>query len=122
MADYKVVSILDKYSLIINYGEKDGAKLGKGVRIYEKGSPIYDGDIYLGNLDIIKDDLEIIRTYEKFSICRHIEKVNKNPFTGFRFERITEEVRELNVDEKDFNKLKYETKDPIRVGDLVKIL
>lgn len=122
MKTYKVVNIIDKYSLIINYGKVDGATVGQKIRVFEKGTPIYDGENFLGNLDIIKVDLEVVTIYDNFSICKHIEKIVKNPFMTFSLEQTYYESQKLNVEEKDFSNLKYKTNAPIKIGDLVKII
>lgn len=120
--EYKVINIIDNYSLIINYGKSDGADVGKKVRIFEEGTPIYDGEEFLGNLDIIKSDLEIVAVYDRFSICKYIKKVTRNPFVSFNFERTYYESEAINVEKEDFSNLKYKTNTPIKVGDKVKIL
>lgn len=122
MKTYKIINIINNYSVLINYGISDGAKVGKQVRVFMEGTPIYDGDECLGNLDIIKEDLEITVVYENFSICKHVEKVTKNPFMAFSLERTYHEVKKLNVSENDFSNIQYKSNEPLKIGDTVKIL
>lgn len=120
--EYRIINIIDKFSVIINYGKEDGAKRGNQVRVFKEGEAIYDGEKYLGSLDIVKADLEIVMVYEKFSICKCIERTTRNPFMVLNFERTVTEVKELNVEKEDFSNLKYRTNEPLKIGDSVKII
>ena len=71
--DYKVIDIINKFNIIINYGLNDGAFEGQEVRISTIGDEIFDLDgKSLGNIEIIKDELEIDRVYDNFSLCKKI--------------------------------------------------
>lgn len=71
MKTAKVIRILDKYSILINYGKSKGAKIGENVQILEIGPEIVDPDSgeSLGTLDHIKDVLQIQEVFDEFSIC-----------------------------------------------------
>nr|DAK45281.1 MAG TPA: Flagellar assembly protein T, C-terminal domain [Caudoviricetes sp.] len=121
--DYKVIDIINKFNIIINYGSNDGAFEGQEVRISTIGDEIFDLDgKSLGNIEIIKDELEITRVYENFSICKKIVVSELNPFQPIPIIKKQKKALELNVDEKDFSNIKYQDKSPIKKGDSIKIL
>ncbi len=120
---YKVIKIIDKKTLIINYGLKRGAKKGKKVRIYTEGEEIVDdvGNI-LGRLDLIKDELEIIVPYDNFSLCQKVLVTEINPFMSLNTNSKIIKTGILDVLEEEIEEITYETYEPIKIGDLVKIL
>lgn len=121
--DYKVIDIINKFNIIINYGSNDGAFEGQEVRISTIGDEIFDLDgKSLGNIEIIKDELEIDKVYENFSICKKIVVSELNPFQPIPIIKKQKKALELNVDEKDFSNIKYQDKSPIKKGDSIKIL
>ena len=121
--EYKVINIINKFNIIINYGSNDGAYEGQEVRISTTGDEILDLDgKSLGNIEIIKEELEITKIYDNFSICKKIKINEVNPFQPISL--IKKEIRavELNVKEEDFSNIKYQDITPIKKGDNVKIL
>ena len=121
--DYKVIDIINKFNIIINYGSNDGAFEGQEIRISTTGDEIFDLDgKSLGNIEIIKDELEITRVYDNFSICKKISINEINPFQPISLVKKEKRAVELNVKEEDFSNIKYQDMSPIRKGDNVKIL
>ena len=121
--DYKVIDIINKFNIIINYGSNDGAFEGQEIRISTVGDEIFDLDgKSLGNIEIIKDELEITKVYDIFSICKKMIVNEINPFQPITLIRKEKKAVELNVEEKDFSNIKYLDKSPIKKGDCVKIL
>ena len=121
--EYKVINIINKFNIIINYGSNDGAYEGQEVRISTTGDEILDLDgKSLGNIEIIKEELEITKIYDNFSICKKIKINEVNPFQPISL--VKKEIRavELNVKEEDFSNIKYQDITPIKKGDNVKIL
>ena len=121
--EYKVINIINKFNIIINYGSNDGAYEGQEVRISTTGDEILDLDgKSLGNIEIIKEELEITKIYNNFSICKKIKINEVNPFQPISL--VKKEIRavELNVKEEDFSNIKYQDITPIKKGDNVKIL
>lgn len=122
---FKVIEIMNEKELIINYGSNDGANIGDDIRIYSVGEEILDPDtkVSLGTLDIIKDELEIVTVYEKFSICKKLLRTNLGSILNPLVNRTTVESVELNVDKSDVSGRKsYNNPSPIKVGDSVIIL
>ena len=121
--EYNVIDIINKYSIVINYGFNSGAEEGEKVRIFSKGKEMFDlNKKSLGHIEMIKDELEIVKAFDFFSICEKIEIKERNILQPMPLIR-TERTRvELNVEEKDFTKVKYRDRTPIKVGDFVKIL
>lgn len=126
LSGYKVIKILSEYEIIINYGLYDGAKVGQDVRIYTKGEEILDPDTKesLGTLDLIKEELEIYRAYEGFSICRKVTIKNSNPMSPLasNFFSTTKEYKQINISNKDISSKDLPENSPVKIGDLVKII
>lgn len=121
--EYKVINIINKFNIIINYGSNDGAYEGQEVRISTTGDEILDLDgKSLGNIEIIKEELEITRVYDNFSICKKIQINEINPFQPISLVKKERRAVELNVKEEDFSNIKYQDMTPIKKGDNVKIL
>ena len=121
--EYNVIDIINKYSIVINYGFNSGAEEGEKIRIFTKGKEMFDlNKKSLGHIEMIKDELEIVKVFDFFSICEKIKIKERNILQPMPLIR-TERTRvELNVEEKDFSKVKYRDSTPIKVGDFVKIL
>lgn len=131
----EVIKILNQFAILIDYGSKDGAVKGDKVRVFVKGKEIYNNkNKFLGTLDIIKDELEITTVYEHFSICEKIKRTSKtiqrNPFEIYKLSGLMKssetktdvEKLPLNVNKEDFTNDIFKTDEPIKKGDLVKIL
>ena len=121
--EYNVIDIINKYSIVINYGFNSGAEEGEKIRIFTKGKEMFDlNKKSLGHIEMIKDELEIVKVFDFFSICEKIKIKERNILQPMHLIR-TERTRvELNVEEKDFSKVKYRDSTSIKVGDFVKIL
>lgn len=79
---FRVIKIIDEYSLVINGGLSDDISRGDEIEIFLEGEEILDpfnDNNNLGTLDFIKDRLEVTEVYPKFSVCKKIatEKINK---------------------------------------------
>ena len=121
--EYNVIDIINKYSIVIKYGFNSGAEEGEKIRIFTKGKEMFDlNKKSLGHIEMIKDELEIVKVFDFFSICEKIKIKERNILQPMPLIR-TERTRvELNVEEKDFSKVKYRDSTSIKVGDFVKIL
>lgn len=62
--EYRVIEILNKNELLINYGSNQGASVGRKVTITIKGEEITDPETneILGTLDIIKGNLKFTQS------------------------------------------------------------
>ncbi len=122
---YKVVEIVDEKNIIIDYGSEDEANVGQEVRIIEKGKNVIDPDTQesLGELYLVKDEIEIVTVYPKFSVCSKIVKKKKdllNPLSSFLV--VQHEKVELKVDIDSSTNRKLKTSNAIKIGDIVVIL
>lgn len=125
MNEYKVVKIIDDKTIVINYGEDDGAKIGDKFQIISTGEEIIDPDtnISLGTLDTVKDIVQVVDVLPKMSICKNRSTYMKNIMHGIMDSLVYDEVKDktLNVDisqitgglSKDIT---------IRIGDKVRYL
>lgn len=132
----EVIEILSKYAILIDFGYKDGAEKGNKIQIYKKGREVFNSaKECLGTLDIIKGELEITKVYEHFSVCQKVLRVSKtvqrNPFEINSFASLIKkmevtktkvEILPLNVNEEECTNEIFETDEPIKKGDLAKIL
>lgn len=131
----EVIKILDQFAILIDYGSRDGAIKGDKVRVFIKGKEVYDNKgEFLGTLDIIKDELEIVEVYEYFSVCEKIERTSKtivrNPFEIHKISDLMKKTEvetnvkklPLNVNKEECTNDIFQTNEPIKKGDLVKIL
>lgn len=129
MQEFKVIEIVDKTRIIINYGKNDGAIMNQKVQIYNIGREVIDPDTKcsLGTWDIIKDTLEIEELFDDFSICRkpYLKAASLlDPFMN-SLSSTTKEVSGyglINVDDSQITNNLNEQITPIKVGDLVKIV
>lgn len=75
---FKVIKIIDEYSIVINGGLYEDISIGDSIEIYLEGDEITDpfnDHKTLGTLDFIKDTLEVTEVYPKFAVCQ--KKVTK---------------------------------------------
>ena len=123
---YRVIEIIDKYSLLINYGTEHGAKEGDKIRILFKGSVVIDPitQELLGTFDFIKDTLTIATTYERFSLCKKIESKTFNtlisPFS--QFQTTSKTIEPLTIDETNVSNREVIEDNVIKVGDTIQII
>jgi hypothetical protein len=123
---FKVVKIISEYSVVINAGSEQGLKLNDELEIFIPGNPVIDPDTgeELGTLDLIKAYIEVTDVFEKMSICKNINTVQKgflesiNTLNALTFTR-TERVR-LNVDSSQISNDFSDLDSQIRIGDLVR--
>lgn len=124
IVECKVIAILDKYTILIDYGRSDGASLKDLVRVVQRGpSVVYDGLEY-GTLDNIKAELTIKTIYNNFSLCKNSKTSNaimKN-FSQSMLSFYDTQHEELNVNEKEIENLKAPNDKIINLGDLVEVI
>ncbi|MDY4128669.1 hypothetical protein [Peptostreptococcus porci] len=120
---YKVIEILNTQELLINYGSNDGAYTGEKIYVIEKGDIVFDPDTQevLGTLDAIKDSLEVYTVYERFSLCKKVNRsiidlssLADTPGTFITFD-------DINIDYNNISYRQIPSPTKIKVGDLVKI-
>ncbi len=126
MENYRVIKILDDYSILINYGFNQVAKHGDDLRIYIPGEEIIDPVTgkNLGRLDKIKEIVTVSMPYENFSVCKKIS--NKiidvlNPLSAM-FEKSITTQHKLNINESEYDSFTIKSKDPIVIGDIAHLL
>ncbi|WP_443687803.1 hypothetical protein [Phascolarctobacterium faecium] len=117
----EIIEIIDKSTVIVDYGYADGASIGDKLRIYKKGKPIVNtkGTV-LGTVDLIKDTVEIVIAYEAFSICKKRKVTTReilNPLSAFVQTVVTPIPLKINDD--TMTHREYVSSEPISVGDLV---
>lgn len=133
--EYKIVKILDEYTLIINAGTDHDVKSGDKFQILDKkGSRVIDPDTneVLGQLDLVKATVEVSDLQEKMCICSSQFSVKVNsPFSGqvisSGLKSITDslsiaEQERLNVDLSQVSGGKRRSNAKIRLGDVARLI
>lgn len=118
-----VIEIIDDKRILIDYGIEDGAEEGEKVIVYTEGEEIIHpiSKEPLGTYDTIKDTLEIVQTYNRFSLCMKIKRitVDINALAGINRKITTTE--HIKINENEATHRKKPSKEAISVGDLVKV-
>ena len=117
---YKVIEIVNQNTLLIDYGFSNGAQKGDSLRIITTGEPvIIDGKDY-GTLDTVKDIVEVVIPYEKFSVCQKITRTANNPLAPlFALQKTMTKLNPLNVDPDSISHRKIPIgNQTIQVGDI----
>jgi hypothetical protein len=85
--DILVAKVLDKFSVVINKGEKDGIKRGYQFLIYSEYGEIFDPETNksLGNLEVPKGFAEVESLQERITLLRSSEFRNKSTRIGSAF-------------------------------------
>ncbi len=135
---FKVIKIIDEFSLVINSGLNEDISIGDSIEIFLEGDEIVDPfneSKVLGTLDFIKDTLKVTEVYPKFAVCQ--KKVTKevnipsplqkalsqsmaglSGITGTKEERTI--IEKINIDKSEITGRK--TGDSvIRIGDIARI-
>lgn len=118
---YGVAAIIDERTIIINYGEADGAKIGQNLKVLSNHTlhlnDPFTGDI-LGKLRHIKAEVQITRVEQKYSFCSSKKKMNFGIGLGdLSYPKNLNPALRVNT-----NFLSREiTEEPIDVGDLIEI-
>lgn len=124
MQEYKVIEIIDEYSIIVNIGSDKGLTTGDKLRIIEKGDPVKNLDgIVIGTVDIIKAEVEATIVYPSFSICQKIRHAIINildPLADLKHH--STKVEKLAVNQSHMSNRKIPPASPIEVGDIVVLL
>jgi len=124
--NFRVIEILDEYSILINYGRNDGANEDDEVRIISIGPEVIDPvtNENLGTLDSIKGTLTIVTAYDKFSLCKKIITTTQNVLVSplSQFKTTTKTTKTINVDKDCISNKKTPDDNTIKIGDMVEIL
>lgn len=126
MADYKtikgkIVRILDKKTVIINLGSKDGVDKSTTFRILAEPEDIIDPDSgeKLGSVNVVKSKLKAQKVDEKFTIA----STRWTDYGGLYLANIpgseTVDYGELNVPDDQIEPWKAKTEIPVKKGDEV---
>ncbi|MEG2522229.1 MAG: hypothetical protein RSA49_05080 [Anaerovoracaceae bacterium] len=127
LTSFYVIEIIDAQTIMINYGTSNGAVVGEDIKVIDIDSLDFITDPYDGStIDYfytVKEDLEIIRCYEKYSICQKIvisrSNLLENISNSSGFVRTEKKIKPLNVDDSKFSNRKITSQDPILIGDPV---
>lgn len=118
---YYVIKIIDSKTLLIDYGKNHGAEIGDKVGVIAIGPEIKDikGNV-IGTFDGIKAELNIIKIYDSFSVCKSIKVNEQNEMLCFSDSN--NEYYELQVVHSEITTLNLSYEKTIRLGDLVEIV
>lgn len=123
---WKIVKIIDDYTVVINGGKNDDLANDDELIIFSPGEKVIDPDtgLSLGTLDSIKANIYIENALDLMSVCKSSELVTtieplvkfENPFSS----KEVEKLMPLNVDPKQITGGLNTSK--IVIGDLVRKL
>lgn len=121
-----VIEIPDSKTVIINVGSDDGFNKGDKLVIYEKGPEITDSKTneVLGRKDYIKESVEIVEIYPRFSECQHLVTKEKSSFAtvatmvqGSTYKVATDlQIRSDQNKNWKMKKQKIEINDPVKTA------
>ena len=123
----KVIKIIDKFNIVVNIGSDDKLNEHEKLEIYQIGPEIFDGEISLGTLDVIKATLMPKNIFPKMSLCTNNEYRKRtitkpNTLSAILQQPEKEEIEEIiplkissNSSDIDLSELMT-----IKVGDLVR--
>lgn len=120
---YKIIEIINSTNVLINGGIQQGLKEGETLEIYEPGEVVLDPETNtpLGTLDYIKDRIEIVTTYDNFSLCQKILRTKTNLLNSLdKYMTTNIHVARLNVNKEQITDRKVQGNPIISVGDLVR--
>lgn len=120
---WKVIRIVDSYSLLINAGTDDGIKVNDNLVVYVQGDVIFDPETKesLGTFDFIKANLVVDQVFEKMSLCLSNDTYNGFAAVGAAIAKNLERTKPFEIDPNDLEPLLSEKEEQIKIGDLVRL-
>ncbi len=122
---YHVIEIVDNKNIIVNYGKRNGAKIGDLIRVVQSGESVIDNKsgANLGELYLIKDTIEVYEVYEQFSLCNKTMTETKSFAEAIGGIVKTTRVKvNINVDKQAISNRNIKPDEPICVGDPLIVL
>lgn len=124
--NYHVTHIIDEYSIIINYGRLQGAKLNDTVQIVTPGCDVIDpiDNKLLGTLDMIKASLSVVTIYDNFSVCKDVNVDRQSIFTAL-LPLLSEDVtkyKPIDIDPSAPRTINYPEDRYVKIGDLAEVI
>nr|DAX81423.1 MAG TPA: hypothetical protein [Caudoviricetes sp.] len=119
MKKIHVIAIPDDKTIYIDSGkDEEIIKKGHILQIVSEGKELFgiNGES-LGNSINIKEEVEVIEIFEKYSVCKKRKSV-KFDFLNFNTD---DEYSTLNIDTKDITPLFEDNDIHIKLGDIVLI-
>ncbi len=125
-----IIRIIDKRTVIINLGSKDGVDSNSIFSIMGEPEKIIDPNTHdeLGEVTIVKSRVKAKEVAEKFTIAttkwQHSTfSLFDSVFAGMKknVQTLETDEGELNVDELDIQPWKAKSESTIKVGDIIKV-
>jgi hypothetical protein len=132
----KIVRILDKRTVVINLGSKNGIGNNSVFHILGEPEKVIDPDTNetLGTVKVSKSRVRASQVFDRFTVATTSWKNTSYSFPGLRVSELlgysgisgiptTEEIDEgeLNVDVADIRPWKAKSESPVKVGDEVEV-
>lgn len=124
---FKIVKIIDEYTLIINAGSNDGVNIDDKFQILDKkGNKVIDPDTkeVIGKLDLIKDTVTVTEVYEKMSVCSSKSVIKQNNILNaplYLKDQFIEQQK-LNIDLNEVTGGLRKSDEKIKIGDEVNLI
>lgn len=127
---YKIVKIIDEYTVVINAGSNSNVQVGDEFQILDKQSSEVidpDTDEVIGYLDLIKATVKVSEVQEKMCICtsKYYAKAHETLLTNIgsiKSNLSFAEQERLNIDYKQATGGLRRSDEPIRIGDTVNLV
>lgn len=125
---WKIVKIVDDYTVVINAGKNESLEPDTHLVIYSVGEEVIDPETgeCLGTLDTVKASICVKHVFEKMSVCKSFETITRKtsplttltPIANMLGEIQVESLKPLNVDPKQITG--GINSSSIKIGDLVR--
>lgn len=115
---FKVIKILDEYTIVINGGNKDYLSRNTELEVFLIGEKILDPETNedLGTLDFIKARVVITDIFPKMAICKNVDF--EDSLVALASSLSTKNRKRLNVEPTEITGRNESTK--ITIGDNVR--
>lgn len=128
-ADFRVVRILDEFSVVIDGGYNQEIKRGDIFQIFVPGEEIHDPEnpnIVIGTLDTVKATIIATQISPSVTICKNAEQksgltLKISPEWQNILSALSATTRPMHVDPTQIQSASFST-EPIKIGDKVRKL
>ena len=121
--EYKVIRIVDEYSVLINVGAEDGIAKDDLLEIFSVGTEIKDPETgnTIGTFDTIKAVVVADTVYDKFCLCKNHDFTSFATVFGAIPSALGQSRKVLQVNPADIIPLPDDHDHTVYVGDKVRV-
>lgn len=117
---FKVVHIMDEYTIIINAGQRDGVTIGTRFQIFDDGYSVLDPDTgeNYGSIDYVKETVITDDVREKMCLCHSTTSIFSDALQNSI--ATLSNAKKLNLDISQ--QISLDVEKTIRIGDKVRMI